>query len=218
MDRESISDQNRIGHDLVWEFVVVRSFTVAVSSRWSECLPLPHTAILTFNGRCSRYDNSVVDHVHRYYDDDPFYWIWALRSYYRSVNYRSARCVMRPGGFRTLTFSIGSLAAAFQSFMYGGLTPASGIFATLTSMAMLGILMPVASIAASIIATGVTVMVWKYKYGVQWDWGSFGWTGRLFYLARWDSECPISVMMGSCLRSPNLSCSFPFLLSLKFVP
>jgi len=30
------------------------------------------------------------------------------------------------------------LAAAFQSYMHGGFTPAGGIFATRTSMAMLG--------------------------------------------------------------------------------
>lgn len=36
----------------------------------------------------------------------------------------------------------GTLAAAFQSFAYGGFAPAGGIFATLTSMGMLGFLMP----------------------------------------------------------------------------
>ena len=39
-----------------------------------------------------------------------------------------------------LPYELGSLAAGFQSFMYGGFTPAGGIFATLTSLAMLGIL------------------------------------------------------------------------------
>ncbi|KGO43847.1 hypothetical protein PEX1_038840 [Penicillium expansum] len=54
-----------------------------------------------------------------------------------------------------------SLAAGFQSFMYGGFTPAGGIFATLTSMAMLGTLTPPGVLVASILATGVAVVVWK---------------------------------------------------------
>merc|ERR1712230_92801 len=47
-----------------------------------------------------------------------------------------------PGGILS-----GSLAAAFQSWMYGGFTPAAGIFATLTSVAVL-------------IATLVAVITW----------------------------------------------------------
>ena len=42
-----------------------------------------------------------------------------------------------PRIFGLLTL-LGSLAAGFQSYMYGDFTPAGGIFATLTSMAMLG--------------------------------------------------------------------------------
>lgn len=53
----------------------------------------------------------------------------------------------------------GSLAAAFQSFMYGGFTPAGGIFATLTSMAMLGTLMWIAAVFAVVLATGVAATV-----------------------------------------------------------
>ncbi|GAM41997.1 hypothetical protein TCE0_043r15580 [Talaromyces pinophilus] len=41
-------------------------------------------------------------------------------------------------GFGPRGIVAGSIAAAFQSFMYGGFTPAGGIFATFTSMAMLG--------------------------------------------------------------------------------
>jgi hypothetical protein len=56
--------------------------------------------------------------------------------------------------------SIGSLAAAFQAFMYGGFTPAGGIFATLTSMAMIGKLERRVAIVAVISATVVSVIVW----------------------------------------------------------
>ncbi|KAI0113438.1 hypothetical protein F4814DRAFT_421780 [Daldinia grandis] len=46
----------------------------------------------------------------------------------------------------------GSIAAAFQSAMYGGFTPAGGIFASLTSLAMLGLLAPAVTAVAAIIA------------------------------------------------------------------
>lgn len=47
--------------------------------------------------------------------------------------------------------------------MYGAFTPAGGIFATLTSMAMLGALMPLEVLVASALAVGVAVgaVVWK---------------------------------------------------------
>lgn len=66
--------------------------------------------------------------------------------------------------FYKLTHSIGSVAAYFQSWMYGGFTPAGGIFATLTSMGMLGILMPLEVIFSSTVATIAAVIVWKNGY------------------------------------------------------
>ncbi|CAG8376290.1 unnamed protein product [Penicillium salamii] len=62
-------------------------------------------------------------------------------------------------GFGPFGIVIGSLAAGFQSFMYGGFTPAGGIFATLTSMAMLGTLRPAALAIAVFIAT---LVAWKW--------------------------------------------------------
>jgi hypothetical protein len=44
--------------------------------------------------------------------------------------------------------------------MYGGFTPAGGIFATLTSMAMIGKLERRVAIVAVISATVVSVIVW----------------------------------------------------------
>ncbi|KAJ5413352.1 hypothetical protein N7465_005657 [Penicillium sp. CMV-2018d] len=64
-------------------------------------------------------------------------------------------------GFGPAGIIAGSLADAFQSFMYGGFTPAGGIFATLTSMAMLGTLMPLGVLVGSVFAMGVAVVVWK---------------------------------------------------------
>jgi len=52
------------------------------------------------------------------------------------------------------------MAAGFQSYMYGGFTPAGGIFATLTSMAMLGALVPMLLVAAVTMASLVAVIVW----------------------------------------------------------
>ena len=39
---------------------------------------------------------------------------------------------------------VGTLAAGAQSLLYGGLVPAGGFFASLTSMGMLGTLLPLA--------------------------------------------------------------------------
>ncbi len=64
-----------------------------------------------------------------------------------------------------IQWGTGSLAAAFQSFMYAGFTPAGGVFATLTSMAMLGSLMPVAVILAILLATVVAAFVYVCGVG-----------------------------------------------------
>lgn len=58
----------------------------------------------------------------------------------------------------------GSLAAAFQSFMYGAFTPAGGIFATLTSMGMMGTIMLPVVLVAAVVATCVAVLVWKLQH------------------------------------------------------
>ncbi|KAL5091328.1 hypothetical protein H0G86_009154 [Trichoderma simmonsii] len=68
-------------------------------------------------------------------------------------------------GFGPVGIGAGTLAAAFQSYMYGAFTPAGGIFATLTSMAMLGSLMPAAAILAAVIATGAAILVWVLGIG-----------------------------------------------------
>lgn len=62
---------------------------------------------------------------------------------------------------------LGSLAAAFQGWMYGGFTPAAGVFATLTSMAMLGILQPFIVLLSALVATGVALGVWACGVGTN---------------------------------------------------
>jgi hypothetical protein len=51
------------------------------------------------------------------------------------------------------------MAAGFQSWMYGGFTPAGGVFAVLTSIGMIGVFQPVPVASASVIASLVTVVV-----------------------------------------------------------
>ncbi|KGQ06695.1 hypothetical protein BBAD15_g7993 [Beauveria bassiana D1-5] len=68
-------------------------------------------------------------------------------------------------GFGPVGIGAGTIAAAFQSYMYGGFTPAGGIFATLTSMAMLGSMMPAAAIFAAFLASGVALIVWACDVG-----------------------------------------------------
>ncbi|XPS75412.1 hypothetical protein M3J09_007499 [Ascochyta lentis] len=60
----------------------------------------------------------------------------------------------------------GSLAGAFQALMYGGFTPAGGVFATLTSMAMLGTLARSVAIVATFIATLVAATVGIWGVGI----------------------------------------------------
>jgi len=62
-------------------------------------------------------------------------------------------------------YATGTLAAAFQSFAYGGFTPAGGIFATLTSMGMLGVLRPLEVGLAAVSATGIAIIVWACGVG-----------------------------------------------------
>lgn len=69
--------------------------------------------------------------------------------------------------FVTFRDGTGTLAAAFQSSMYGALTPPGGIFATLTSMAMLGTFMPMVVLIAALIATAVAAIVWKTGLGAK---------------------------------------------------
>ena len=51
------------------------------------------------------------------------------------------------------------MAAAFQAWAYGGFTPAGGLFATLTSLGMLGWLAPVEAVVAALIASVITLVV-----------------------------------------------------------
>ncbi|KAL1585220.1 hypothetical protein WHR41_05767 [Cladosporium halotolerans] len=54
----------------------------------------------------------------------------------------------------------GSLAAAFQAWAYGAFTPAGGIFATLTSLGMVGMLAPAVAVLGAGFATMVVSVVW----------------------------------------------------------
>jgi len=49
--------------------------------------------------------------------------------------------------------------------MYGGFTPAAGIFATLTSLGMLGLLNPLAVVIAAVVAMVVALIVWACGVG-----------------------------------------------------
>ena len=53
----------------------------------------------------------------------------------------------------------GSLAAAIQAWAYGAFTPAGGIFATLTSLGMVGILAPAVAAVGAAVAIDVVILV-----------------------------------------------------------
>ena len=54
----------------------------------------------------------------------------------------------------------GTAATLFQSVFYGAFTPAAGIFATLTSIAMTGRLLWPAVVFAAVLATIIAAVVW----------------------------------------------------------
>lgn len=56
---------------------------------------------------------------------------------------------------------IGTAAAMWQAWAYGALTPAGGIFATLTSMGMLSLLAPPFGALALVVALMVATLVWR---------------------------------------------------------
>ncbi|KAI1653295.1 hypothetical protein F4813DRAFT_375342 [Daldinia decipiens] len=64
-------------------------------------------------------------------------------------------------GFGPAGVITGTIAAGFQSAMYGGFTPAGGIFASLTSLAMLHLLAPSLIAAAAIIAMILAVIIFN---------------------------------------------------------
>ncbi|PGH11356.1 hypothetical protein AJ80_07147 [Polytolypa hystricis UAMH7299] len=68
-------------------------------------------------------------------------------------------------GFGPAGILPGSLAAAFQSWMYGGFTPAGGLFATCTSIAMLGLVMPAVVGVAVVLAGLITFVAWECGLG-----------------------------------------------------
>ncbi|KAK4041710.1 hypothetical protein C8A01DRAFT_34199 [Parachaetomium inaequale] len=74
-------------------------------------------------------------------------------------------CIFILGGFGPAGVVAGTLAAAFQSYAYAGFTPAGSIFATLTSMGMLGTLVPPVFIVAATLATAVSAIVWLCGVG-----------------------------------------------------
>lgn len=53
------------------------------------------------------------------------------------------------------------MAAAFQSWMYGGFTPAAGIFATLTSLGMLVAANPLFALTSVVVATLGAWLSWE---------------------------------------------------------
>lgn len=86
-------------------------------------------------------------------------WIWASGYYLRCDIQHLFVSLLPITKTESITGVIGSLAAGFQSFMYGGFTPAGGIFAILTSLGMRGILQQVVGILAAGFATGIAFLV-----------------------------------------------------------
>ncbi|KAL5637547.1 hypothetical protein ACGC1H_004088 [Rhizoctonia solani] len=76
-------------------------------------------------------------------------------------------CLLIPlaAGFGPAGVIGGSLAAWFQSVVYGAFTPAGGVFAVMTSVGMLGVACPPVVIPAVIIASLAAWIAWKVTNG-----------------------------------------------------
>ncbi|GAO19821.1 uncharacterized protein UV8b_01816 [Ustilaginoidea virens] len=72
-------------------------------------------------------------------------------------------------GFGPVGIGAGSLAAAFQSYMYGAFTPAGSLFATLTSFGMRGLMVPVAAGCAAVATAAWAILKWAWS----WVGGAF---------------------------------------------
>ncbi|CEL59161.1 hypothetical protein RSOLAG1IB_09138 [Rhizoctonia solani AG-1 IB] len=72
-------------------------------------------------------------------------------------------CILVPlaFGFGPAGVIGGSLAAWFQSVVYGAFTPAGGLFAVMTSVGMMGIACPLVAIPSAIIASLAAWIVWS---------------------------------------------------------
>ncbi|KAL5336731.1 hypothetical protein BJX70DRAFT_371887 [Aspergillus crustosus] len=96
-----------------------------------------------------------------------FHWHWLISPDHASIimawciTFTIVMLLILSVGFGPGGVVAGSLLATFQAYAYGGFTPAGGIFAALTSMAMPGTLAIPAMLIAAIFATGVAAFVWK---------------------------------------------------------
>ncbi|KAI0382274.1 hypothetical protein F5Y04DRAFT_51842 [Hypomontagnella monticulosa] len=98
----------------------------------------------SIEGSISSTWNSFMAYLHLPH----VYWAIAVFAIVFTIVVTLGMCM----GFGPAGIVPGSFAAAFQSFAYGAFTPAGGIFATLTSLAMLGLLNPAIAITSALIA------------------------------------------------------------------
>ncbi|KAF4594737.1 putative transmembrane protein [Ophiocordyceps camponoti-floridani] len=74
-------------------------------------------------------------------------------------------------GFGSSGVVAGSMAAAFQSAVYGGFTPAAGVFAALTSMGMTGTLLPTVAVVTAVLSGMAAYAYWnlsEWMTGPSW--------------------------------------------------
>ncbi len=139
----------------VRQFLVERSITLNYIEKYWD-------GFVVWLSQPSKYDDRLCcDHVpiHKltYCPTAIFYIIIAW-----AVTFTIIMITVLSLGFGPIGVVAGSTAAAFQAWMYGGFTPGAGIFATLTSLGMLGLMMPAAVTFAACIAT---VVAWAYGVG-----------------------------------------------------
>lgn len=104
--------------------------------------------------RDTRPHHRMVGHVYHNRDTRAVSRLWAGRRNSWQVTTHLWKAQITADSFQ------GSLAAAFQGWAYGAFTPAGGIFATLTSLGMVGFLAPPVALFGACVATAATFGAW----------------------------------------------------------
>ncbi|RYO90502.1 hypothetical protein DL766_004033 [Monosporascus sp. MC13-8B] len=120
---------------------------------WTNSISLP-TEAASFLSNIKDFLSSAWESLLAYLSLPHVY--WALIAF--AITFTVLVTLVLSLGFGPGGVVFGSLAAAFQSSMYGGFTPAGGLFATLTSLGMLGFFAPAVTVIAAAIAFSVALL------------------------------------------------------------
>ncbi|KAL8420575.1 hypothetical protein RB594_003388 [Gaeumannomyces avenae] len=101
--------------------------------------------------------STMWESVKEWNQHPPAWLMWAILAWL--ITFTLVATILCTLGFGPVGIVAGSFAAWFQSWAFGAFTPAGGLFALCTSLAMLGTLNPIFCLVAASIATIAAVIV-----------------------------------------------------------